>query len=267
MKKPSRTLVIGDLHGGFRALLQVLERCSYDSEQDKLIFLGDYVDGYSQSAQVIQYLIELEEKAVHKPIFLRGNHDKWCEDWLWMGQTPMIWTQQGGQSTIDSYIKTSHIISEKHKKFFKNLLNYYVDEDNRGFVHGGFRSRKGLGHEVYQADYYWDRDLWNIALMSHGRVHLDSEGTPQGRRFLKHKEVFIGHTSTLNWNVKRKYPEYILEGQAINGAITVPMNRCNVWNLDTGGGFKGKLTAMDIDTKEFWQSDLLSDLYPDEKGR
>ena len=45
------------------------------------------------------------------------------------------------------------------------------------------------------------------------------------------------------------------------------MNRCNVWNLDTGGGWLGKLTIMDIDTKQFWQSDFVYELYPEEKGR
>lgn len=45
------------------------------------------------------------------------------------------------------------------------------------------------------------------------------------------------------------------------------MNRCNVWNLDTGSGFSGKLTIMDIDTKEFWQSDFVRELYPNENGR
>ena len=41
-----RTLVIGDIHGGLKALEQVLERANVTPE-DKLIFLGDYVDrGY-----------------------------------------------------------------------------------------------------------------------------------------------------------------------------------------------------------------------------
>ena len=51
------------------------------------------------------------------------------------------------------------------------------------------------------------------------------------------------------------------------GTIVVPMNRCNVWNLDTGGGWSGKLTIMDIDSMEFWQSDFLPTLYPNETGR
>ena len=42
---------------------------------------------------------------------------------------------------------------------------------------------------------------------------------------------------------------------------------CNVWDLDTGGGWGGKLTIMDIDSHEYWQSDLVPDLYPHIQGR
>ncbi len=35
----------------------------------------------------------------------------------------------------------------------------------------------------------------------------------------------------------------------------------------TGGGYEGRLTIMDIDTKEFWQSDNMKSLYPNERGR
>lgn len=55
-----RTLVIGDIHGGLKALTQLLERAKVTTD-DQLIFLGDYVDGWSESAQVIQYLIELSK--------------------------------------------------------------------------------------------------------------------------------------------------------------------------------------------------------------
>lgn len=259
-----RTLVCGDIHGGLKSLQQCLDRAKVTSK-DKLIFLGDYVDGWSESAQVIEYLIQLSKTT--ECIFIRGNHDKWCEDWLINGQAPMMWKLQGGQSTLESYVSTGFLVKDEHRNFFKNLRNYYIDEQNRGFVHGGFRSKKGLGHEEYQADYYWDRDVWQISLMSHNKVRTDSNGTPQGRRMYKHKEVFIGHTSTGNWEIKPHYPEYQDDRQSKNGSITVPMNRYNVWNLDTGGGFEGKLTIMDIETKEFWQSDFVKDLYPEEKGR
>ena len=74
-----RTLVIGDIHGGLKALIQLLKRAEVTKE-DNLIFLGDYVDGWSESAQVIQYLIELSE--VNNCVFIKGNHDAWCEPWL-----------------------------------------------------------------------------------------------------------------------------------------------------------------------------------------
>lgn len=268
--KPERVLCVGDIHGAYKALLKVLHRANVDFNTDQLIFLGDYVDGWSESAEVIEHLLLIEEKSRFKPIFLRGNHDKWCEDWLLKGQSPLIWTQQGGQSTIDSYVRTNHLVKDTHRKFFKSLQNFYIDENNNGFVHGGFRSRKGLGHEVYQADYYWDRDLWNIALMSNGRIQEEpnlARGVSSGRRFERHKEIFIGHTSTVNWIAKGNTPERHDENQVFNGPITIPMNRCNVWNMDTGAGFYGKLTIMDIETKEFWQSPFVKDLYPEEKGR
>jgi serine/threonine protein phosphatase 1 len=40
-----------------------------------------------------------------------------------------------------------------------------------------------------------------------------------------------------------------------------------VWYLDQGGGFEGKLSLMDIDTHEFWQSDKVVNLYPGFHGR
>lgn len=261
-----RILCIGDQHGGFKAVKQVLERCNFNYLEDKLINLGDVCDGWSETAQLVQFWIEFKEKCKHEPIFLRGNHDKWCEDWLLTGSVHPYWLDNGGNSTRDSYINNPVLmVSDEHKKFFRNLHNYYIDEENRGFVHGGFISRKGLGHEPYQATYYWDRDLWNLALMSDGRVH---EGPENYRRFEKHKEIYIGHTSTENWKCKPHYLEWTDDlRQRQNAPITIPMNRCNVWNVDTGGGFGGKLTVLDIDTKEFWQSDFVKDLYPDEKGR
>ena len=67
---------------------------------------------------------------------------------------------------------------------------------------------------------------------------------------LKHySEIFIGHTPTINYFVMH------------------PMNAANVWNIDTGAAFTGRLSAVDVVTKDIFQSDILPDLYPNEKGR
>ena len=74
-----RTLVIGDIHGGLRALQQILEKASVTTK-DTLIFLGDYVDGWSESPQVLDYLIALGQK--QSCVFIRGNHDELAMHWL-----------------------------------------------------------------------------------------------------------------------------------------------------------------------------------------
>lgn len=65
-----RTLVIGDIHGNFNALEQVLARANFDAENDTLIGLGDYTDGWIDSYKVVEYLRKLKHF-----IGIIGNHD------------------------------------------------------------------------------------------------------------------------------------------------------------------------------------------------
>ena len=278
LNRKGRTLVFGDAHGGFKAFLQVLERCNFNNKIDKLIGLGDVADGWGETAELVEYLIALQEGSNNRHIFLRGNHDAWCQEWLNFGIAKDIWVVQGGKATIDSYIRTGLLADKRHKEFFNKLHNYYLDEQNRGFVHGGFRSKNGLGHEAYNSDYYWDRTLWELVLALHNNYkaisrlkELDQEDgfdeffRPINYRFEKHKEIYIGHTATTNWINKPHLPEF--KHQKDSGPIKVPMHRCNVWNMDTGAGFNGRLSIMDIDTKELFQSDSVKALYPKEHGR
>ena len=78
-RKTMKTFVIGDIHGGLKALIQVLEKAN-PKKKDRLIFLGDFVDGWSESMEVIDYLIKLNHK--FSCIFLRGNHDDLVFQWL-----------------------------------------------------------------------------------------------------------------------------------------------------------------------------------------
>lgn len=240
----NRTIVIGDIHGGLRGLKQVLERAEVN-ESDRLIFLGDYVDGWSESAQVIQYLIELEK--THQCDFILGNHDTWCLEWLQTGIPNAIWLKHGGLSTIASYENISHEVRQAHINFFRNMQNYLVDDANRLFIHAGFSSMHGPEKEPYSSNYSWDRTLWELAVAIHGKVEKEDPFYPQ--RLTLFHEVFIGHTPTLNYGIE------------------TPWNRENIWNIDTGAAFTGKLSILDIHTKSFWQSDPLTSLYPNEKGR
>lgn len=260
--RPDRILVVGDIHGALKALKQCILRSGYNQDKDQMIFLGDYTDGWSDNAKTIEFLHWFKEGAIFKPIFLQGNHDQWVKMWLDRGYTNPIWLANGGKNTVRDYIKSGLVAERRHREFFTSLQLYHIDAMNKGFVHAGFCSPKGLGEDFCDSEYSWDRTLWTDAMHAHGTVGQERQ------RCFRHSELFIGHTPTPNYNYKYKSPELQGRQELLGKPITIPMNRLNVWNVDTGAGWpNGKLTIMDTKTKEYWQSDNVSELYPGENPR
>ncbi|WP_026933002.1 metallophosphoesterase family protein [Christiangramia echinicola] len=240
----SRTLVLGDLHGGLKALIQLLEKIDL-STSDELIFLGDYVDGWSDSANTVSYLIELAKQ--NSCIFIRGNHDDLAHKWLKTGEMNEKWLEHGGQSSLNAYRNFTEEDKKKHKKFFSEMVNYYQDQDDRLFVHAGFTNLHGPEFEYHETAFYWDRTLWEMALAINEEIKLDDFRYPKR---LKHfKEIYIGHTPVTRIGE------------------TTPVKKANIWNVDTGAAFKGPVSAIDIDSKEIYQSDPVHSFYPNEQGR
>jgi len=275
-----RTLAIGDIHGAYRALLQVLERAEVTPD-DRLVFLGDYVDGWDEVYQVIDKCIELSK--TNECIFILGNHDHWFQKYIVTGEHQPNW-KHGGWGTYESYQKALDIeqldpihIPVEHKKFFHELGNYHLDEDGTLFVHGGMNRHFPLHQQPGGfTTLFWDRDLFSQALaasMKPDEIKFYLDGI---------KRVFIGHTKVTDWHKSdflpngRYYPNRREFGGEASFIETIPsyeemMDRPiiagNVINLDTGAGFDGKLTIMDTDTMQFWQSDPVKELYPEQKGR
>ena len=239
-----RTLVIGDIHSGLKALQQVLERAGATPE-DRLIFLGDYVDGWSQAAPTVDYLIYL--KGTHDCVFLRGNHDELCWEWLVHGADNPTWLQHGGRATMASYQTVDDEKVRAHIAFFESLENHYLDASNRLFLHAGFTNLRGIGHEYFTKTFYWDRTLWELAKAVDPQMPRDHARYPP--RLRHYAEIFIGHTP-----ISKTGP-------------AVPGKAASIWNMDTGAAFKGALSLMDVDTKQYWQSDPVWTLYPGERGR
>lgn len=239
-----RTLVVGDIHGGLKALKQVLERAAI-TPTDQLIFVGDYVDGWSESAETILFLISLAK--THQTIFLRGNHEELVFNYLSGKESSPMWLEHGGKSSITSFSRCSSEEISQCIQFLKALKNYYIDSENLCFIHAGFTNLKGPAHEYFPNTVYWDRTLWEVACSLDRNISEEDPTYP--KRLTLFKEIFIGHT-----------PVFRI------GKDT-PTNFANVWNVDTGAAFKGKLSILDIDTKEFWQSDEVWTLYSEEQGR
>lgn len=241
---PVKTFVIGDIHGGLRALHQVLERANI-TKNDTLIFLGDYVDGWSDSANTLTFLIELGK--LQNCIFIRGNHDELLLNYLKTHSYHQEWFKHGGQSTIDCYKNVSDFERKQHIEFLENLKDYYLDDQNRLFIHAGFTNLNGIDFEYFPKLFYWDRTLWETALALNPDISYNHLYYP--KRLKLYNEIYIGHTPTTRINE------------------TIPVNKACIWNVDTGAAFVGPLTILDIETKKYWQSEPLPQLYPNEKGR
>ena len=109
-----RTLVIGDIHGALRALVQVLERADIQAD-DYLIFLGDYADGWSETPEVMDFLIGYQKK--QRCLFLRGNHDALCREFLLGKEMDTLWRLHGGKATEKVYRNVSAERKKAHIDF------------------------------------------------------------------------------------------------------------------------------------------------------
>ncbi len=228
-----RTLVIGDIHGNLPALRQVFSRAKFDPAKDRLIAIGDVFNNHPYSAGCVEELIRVKNL-----VWCLGNHDALALSWLrgeWgKGKRLGPWRQADLAAIKLSYDGGKTKSDKKRMKIHAAFVGssatlYYVDEENRLFVHAGIDWDFPVNRQPDPTVYYTDRATYAI----HAMVH-----SLRGTNF-PYKDVFIGHTKTIN-----EYPD----GK--------PVRRANLWNIDTGAGSWGKLTIMDVDTYEYWQSDF-----------
>jgi serine/threonine protein phosphatase 1 len=236
----AKRFVIGDIHGGYKALVQCLDRSNFNEKEDLLICLGDVTDGWSETPECIDKLLSIPNL-----IYILGNHDLWLQRWFEFGDDPYIWIAQGGEAARTAYVDRAISKIAEHKKLFDRGVFFHV-LNNMLFIHGGYNYTRPV-EETLPRDMVWDRDMWDIA------INYEKWNATHPEEVVKigdYDTIFIGHTTT-----SRLRPDL------------TPVKAANVWNLDQGGGWEGKLTIMDIDTNQYWQSDIVKNLYPNERGR
>ena len=294
----SRTLVLGDVHGAFRALEQVFERAGVDPARDRLISLGDLCDRWPEVDRCFDLILEVEDRTV-----VLGNHDEWTADWAIRREVNPWWFEYGGAETYASYARRAgadtpsgrddilalaESVPDSHIDLLREMVPYHIEPDDaepassRLFTHAGWAPGTPPERQTPR-DLQLSRELWTRALlveMGLERPGQGEEGSGQGRGTGRGRgqgrergggqdqgqgrgqnqgggrgqrggqgtessltgfgEVYLGHTPT-NWTE----PRPVLE----------------IWNLDQGAGWDGVLTLLDADTKEYWQSDPVPELY------
>lgn len=169
---PQRVFVIGDIHGcaaELKVLIDHLEKVEKFSQQDLLVFMGDYIDRGPDSKGVIDQLIDIK-KRFPSSVFLGGNHEVMLFGCL---MNPLnfeqqeSWLRNGGDQTLVSYKVSPDIAPElvisrfaealprEHRLFLESLEKYVVFGDYC-FVHAGVNPLRDLKAQLDQ-DIFWIR--------------------------------------------------------------------------------------------------------------
>ncbi|HJV45540.1 MAG TPA: metallophosphoesterase [Bacillota bacterium] len=221
--------IIGDVHGCYEELLQLLQKLGYEKEQEgfrnkdgrKLVFVGDLCDRGPKSLEVILLVIRLVEMGVafHCP----GNHDdklmRWC-------QGRRVQVKHGLETTVRE-IEQSNNPEEMRKQiveYIQNLPLYFTfDKGKLVVAHAGIPTDKPN---------LPDKRLREICLYGFPTGKLDQHGLPERDPVVKHyhgKALLVhGHTP-----------------------VHEPLQEKNIINIDTGCVFGGKLTCLRYPEKEF----------------
>ncbi len=229
----SRVIAIGDLHGHLSPLKRLLEKIDLKSG-DYLIFIGDYIDRGPESKQLVQELIDL--RFSHPGItFLRGNHEDMLLGTLGYGGVVSdmnTWLYNGGAATLFSYglqmdalnrIAAIWDIGERRAELSKVLpkghleffldLELYVETENHFFCHAGVDPSVSL--EMGK------QNMYDLLWM---REHLYADEP------VWDKTLVCGHTP-------------------LQGILATPKLIC----IDTGLHYYGKLSAIDVISREVYQ--------------
>ena len=242
---------IGDVHGAYRALCDVLEKVSFSFEDDELYFVGDVCDRYPETYETLALMMRIKN---FYPVL--GNHDLYLLDYLFSGGSDDFWYgRKGGDATVSSF-KRAGVSRSRLLEMASFLSSWPYIRLFPGYVmvHGGlpadadwdslipdmlFKSvREDLAFSDDPPSVTVDRSLVLLAYDGKKRKDVMKKVKKLSRKIL------VGHSPL----VKKDYSPLMSEDY-------------NLIDLDTGAGWGMRLTMMDLDTGQLFQSSLVSELY------
>jgi len=179
----ARFFAIGDIHGCYKTLKHLLFEELKIEKDDRIIFLGDYIDRGPNSKKVIKLILKLEFDGydVDK---LMGNHEIMLLNSIKSPIAYSNWLKYGGKETLESFdILHPNKLKAKYLAFFKNLSYFKIFKDNI-FVHGGLNFKLNNPLE----------DLDSMLIIRNTEVHSNKIGD---------RKIIVGHTPSTIKEIKK----------------------------------------------------------------
>jgi serine/threonine protein phosphatase 1 len=133
--------VIPDIHGFKQTLVGIVANLQL-KPQDQLFFLGDYISRGTDSAGVLDFILDLQTQRL-QVFCLRGNHEEmFLEDWDYYKNVKTLKDYSTFITAAEAYNnealldKNGKLIT-KYEYFLKDLP-YYFDVGDFYLVHAGF---------------------------------------------------------------------------------------------------------------------------------
>jgi len=266
-----RRLIIGDVHGRYNALRQVLDRAGYDEGNDILYSVGDFCDRGRDNLSVLEYLSSLSS---FRPVL--GNHDAWLQDYLRTGcvLSDNWYSNNGGCMTVASFNGVSE--GERRRlSLWLDAIPYCRKEEGIVLVHGGpvgYSLENIMRPRDYEReseaedipDELWDRTYLRTAVLY--EQWLTTSEKKEGMDFSRYSLRMRRHFSELGSRTVNGEPFIAVEhgmiysGHSIVGEKPFISRTFHITAIDTGAASRsGRLTCMDIESGEYWQSDRISE--------
>lgn len=222
-----RTIIVGDIHGCFRELMELLKKIKFNKESDQMISLGDLMDRGGQSYEVFDYSRNLKAFMGDRCVILRGNHEQMMIDAMSDPKEGAHWLRNGAMETVRSFYDKKKYICRYTDWFLDNTVLFYEEERFR-CVHGGLE-QENLSENIPRT-LIWDRT----------RVSKNDYGG---------KLTLIGHTPALDatWYAGDQKTTAALSERK---PLILPI--MGLICLDTGCVFGRRLTAMVLEGEAYW---------------
>jgi serine/threonine protein phosphatase 1 len=251
----NRLLAIGDIHGHLEALKELLDKVQPTAD-DKVVFLGDYVDRGPNSQGVLDELLWFHER-FPQTVFIRGNHEQMFMDALTWEDITRLRARKGVPESMWQHDYKE--LEERADYFFMKP----IELERSWWMQGGQATSASFDDSLTNVRAA-HLTLLNQTKLYHEEWFAPDEEKPwEGEGFLfVHAGVDVEqppqHQHPLDLMNRRGFPEpahnalwTVVHGHTINpdGPELMPKRI----NLDTGYHFGGKLTCCDVLTRQIWQ--------------